>query len=141
MRVPLVRRSCVIEHESVPEIVLPRDPFHKFHLRLQNASSHLVFQPTSSTVSLVMSNLKSKIAFRIYDSCLTSVEPPIQFGEDDSMRLTQTRSVRLVHLMCACMKHTFSKFFELYKSRYIAVFIEAIIFLAILKYFTLIIQR
>lgn len=144
-RIPLVRRSCVIEHVSVPEIVLPHDTFHKRNLGLQNGSSHLVFHPTPSTVSLFMSNLKSNIAFRIYDSCLTSLESPIQFREDGSMRLTQTRSVRLVHLKCAGMKHTFSKPFEVYKSRYftvfIAIFIEAIIFRAILKYCTLIIRR
>lgn len=82
LRVPLVRRSCVIEHESVPEIVLPHDPFHKLRLRLYNGSSHLVFQATSSIVSLVMTNFESKIAIRIYDSCLTSLESPIQFRED-----------------------------------------------------------
>ena len=138
MRVSLVRCSCVIEHESVPEIVLPHDPFRKLRLGLQNGSSHLVFQQTSSAVSLVMSNLKSKIAFRICDSRLTSLESPIQFSEDGSMRLTQTRSIRLVLLMCAFMKHTFSKSFELYKSKHIAVFIESIIFRAILKYCALI---
>jgi len=110
--VPLVRRSFVIEHVSVPEIVFPRDPFHELRLGLQNESSQLVFHPTSSTVSLFMSNLKSNIAFRIYDSCLTSLESPIQFREDGSVRLTQTHSVRLVHLMRAGMKHTFSKFFS-----------------------------
>jgi hypothetical protein len=82
VRVPLVRRSCVIEHESVPEAVLPHDPFHKVLFGLQNGSFHLVFQPTSSAVSLVIGNLKSKTAFRIYDSWLTSLESPIQFGED-----------------------------------------------------------
>jgi hypothetical protein len=57
------------------------------------------------------------------------------------MRLTQTRSVRLVRLMCACMKHEFSKSFELYISMYSEVFIDAILFRAILKYCTLIIQK
>lgn len=144
-RVPLVRRSCVIEHVWVPEIVLHHDPFLKRSLGLQNRSSHLVLHPTPSTVSLFMSNLNSNIASRIYDSCLTSLESPIQFRENGPMRLTQTCSVSLVRLMCAGMKPTFFKSVELYKSRYItvfiAVFIEAIIFRAILKYCNHIIQR